>query len=58
MTTVGYGDDFPVSSWGRVVAVITMTVAMLVLSLPITIIGSNFDEEYSDMHARKIEVRM
>mmetsp|Transcript_43493 Transcript_43493/g.127995 ORF Transcript_43493/g.127995 Transcript_43493/m.127995 type:complete len:544 (+) Transcript_43493:98-1729(+) len=54
MATVGYGDDYPVSSWGRVVAVITMTVSLLVLSLPITIIGANFDEEYSEMRARAL----
>jgi len=55
MTTVGYGDHYPVTSFGRVVAVLTMTVALIVLSLPITIIGANFDEEYNDMRQRKIE---
>ena len=46
--------QFPVTAWGRVVAVVTMTVSLLVLSLPITIIGANFDEEYSEMRARAL----
>jgi len=58
MTTVGFGDHYPVSGWGRLVAVITMTVALIVLSLPITIIGANFDEEYNEMRQRKAAADM
>jgi len=56
MATVGYGDDYPISGWGQLVAVVTMTISLLVLSLPITIIGANFDEEYSEMRRKALEV--
>ena len=74
-TQVGYGDDYPVTVPGQVVAIITMFCgrarlrrshrdctprlvrslhvcsvrSLIVLSLPITIIGANFDELYRDM---------
>mmetsp|Transcript_37039 Transcript_37039/g.90346 ORF Transcript_37039/g.90346 Transcript_37039/m.90346 type:complete len:483 (+) Transcript_37039:102-1550(+) len=57
MSTVGYGDHYPVSFLGRVVANITMTVSLIVLSLPITIIGANFDDEYQEMRNRKAEAK-
>lgn len=34
-----------------------MTVALIVLSLPITIIGANFDDEYQAMRARRAKAR-
>ena len=52
MTTVGYGDVAPVSSAGKVVAVLTMFCGLVVLSLPITIIGANFDDEYRELRKR------
>jgi len=45
MTTVGYGDMFPVTGLGQVIAMIAMVSGIVVLSVPITVIGANFDEE-------------
>merc|ERR1719359_239577 len=53
MTTVGYGDDYPVTPAGQLVAAATMFTGLVVLSLPITIIGANFDDEYRDNQRRK-----
>jgi hypothetical protein len=52
MTTVGYGDQFPVTAPGKVIAVLTMFSGLVVLSLPITIIGANFDDEYRELRKR------
>ena len=44
MTTVGYGDCFPVSALGKLIGGITMLTGVLILALPITVVGSNFSQ--------------
>jgi hypothetical protein len=46
-TTVGYGDLYPTSQGGRALACILAYTGILVLALPISVVGSNFSNEYS-----------
>ncbi|CAL4200446.1 unnamed protein product [Meganyctiphanes norvegica] len=46
MTTVGYGDMTPVGVWGKIVGAMTAVAGVIVCSLPISIICSNFDFYY------------
>lgn len=55
MTTVGYGDSYPHSTLGKIFAIFTMLSGILILALPITVIGSNFNIEYEKSEA---EARM
>ena len=49
LTTVGYGDMYPYTDEGKVVAVLTMIVGLIMLALPLSIIGTNFIEERNIM---------
>lgn len=51
MTTVGYGDVYPVGDAGRIVGAICTMCGLLVLSMPIAVIAGTFD----DLSKRKDE---
>lgn len=42
-TTVGYGDKFPVTWVGRVVAIMMMVTGIFFMSMPLTIVGTAFN---------------
>lgn len=44
--TVGYGDVVPVTPAGKIVAAMTMIQAVLLLSLPISVIGTEFTQQW------------
>jgi len=48
MTTVGYGDYFPENGLGYITGIMAALMGIVVLSLPITVIGVTFAEEYDE----------
>lgn len=47
-TTVGYGDHYPVSSQGYMVAVATMLYSLVIGALPVGVIGGTFSNVWDD----------
>ena len=47
MTTIGYGDFYPTSTWGYVIGVICAINGIIVIALPIAAIASVFNSLYS-----------
>jgi hypothetical protein len=45
--TVGYGDIYPTSNGGRAMACIVAFTGVLVLALPVSVVGTNFQSEYT-----------
>lgn len=52
-TTVGYGEIYPTTTLGRIVAVICMNLGILGIALPITVIGQKFAEVFAEKEALK-----
>jgi len=51
-TTVGYGDDYPTTTFGRLVAIGTFYLGIVLLALPLSIVGQSFNKFYpSWIHA-------
>jgi len=46
MSTVGYGDVYPTTTWGKVIGTIVVFLSMIFLALPLTIIVSTFSKTY------------
>ena len=53
LMTVGYGDVVPVTPGGKVVACVTMVLAVLLLSLPISVIGTEFTQQWLEYKAAR-----
>jgi hypothetical protein len=55
MTTVGYGDHYPVTPGGKAVAAVCMLCGIFVLGLPIVIIGNSFEEVFEQEEELKAQ---
>ena len=54
MTTVGYGDISPITPLGRLVAVFAMFSGIIIVALPITVIGANFEKQFEKQFRSKL----
>ena len=57
-TTVGYGDLYPTTVWGKILGMVTQVVGILVLALPITVIGANFASEFAREENRQASKKL
>lgn len=53
-TTVGYGEIYPTTTMGRIIAIFTMNLGILGIALPITVIGQNFADVFAKQNADKL----
>ena len=44
LTTVGYGDAYPVSRTGKLVGMVTMVLGVMIFSMPIAVMGTNYEK--------------
>lgn len=54
ITTVGYGDHYPVTWLGKIIGSLIAVSGVLVLSFPIALFGSNFSSAYAEVQSREM----
>lgn len=47
-TTVGYGDEYPCTTGGRMIACCVFMAGVILLAMPITVVGGSFNKYYED----------
>lgn len=57
LTTVGYGDVFPVTPLGRFAAALVALAGVGIVAMPTGILASAFAEEFRERHERKLAAR-
>ena len=57
MTTVGYGDKYPHTNGGKVIAGISALTGMLMIALPVAVLGNNFQTVY-DLHQEDEKIKI
>ena len=57
LTTVGFGDQIPHNNMARFVAVLTMLAGAVFLSMPIAVIGNQYEAAYNDEHEKETAMK-
>lgn len=57
LTTVGYGDVYPDTMWGRVAAGLVALAGVGIVAMPTGILASAFAEEFRERHEKKMRLR-
>ena len=52
MTTVGYGDVYPIGTYGKLVGIFTFIIGCLIIALPTPVIVANFNHFYKSETGR------
>ena len=55
ITTVGYGDQIPVTTMGKILAVLLAILGSFYMAMPLAIIGSKFEEAYQEREIYKLK---
>ena len=55
MTTVGYGDVYPKTTLGKIIGLVTMFAGIILLAIPISVFGANFNVELENARLRKLK---
>merc|ERR1719171_159777 len=53
ITTVGYGDAYPTTPYGKLFGSLMILCGIVVLAMPVGVIGANFSNEYDKIQADK-----
>jgi voltage-gated potassium channel len=57
LTTVGYGDVYPETMWGRIAAGLVAIAGVGIVALPTGILASAFAEEFRERHEREQQAK-
>jgi hypothetical protein len=49
-TTVGYGDVYPTTPWGRLFAGVCAIIGVMVIALPVTVLSTHFHVAYNEIY--------
>ena len=58
LTTVGYGDEYPETNSGKIIAAFAMLTGILIIALPVSVLGTNFSEAYEEMAKERREQKL
>jgi len=58
VTTVGYGDTYPVTLLGKLVASTAMVTGVVMIAFPIAVLGNNFANTWSEYQSRKLRSQL